>query len=139
MGQKAIPSILFIEDDMIERMKFDRTVKQLGFDNKIIEACNGEEALHILKEKDIVPNIIFLDLNMPRMSGLEFLKRLKSNDRLKFIPTIVLTTSNNHKDVLECFRIGIAGYILKPLKYEDYVDKIGKVLSYWNINQLITV
>lgn len=139
MGQKANPSILFIEDDMIERMKFERTVSKLGFENKIIEASNGEEALQILEEKDVVPNIIFLDLNMPRISGLEFLQKLKSDDRLKFIPTIVLTTSNNHKDVLECYRIGIAGYILKPLKYEDYVNKIDKVLSYWNINQLITV
>lgn len=139
MGQKTNPSILFIEDDMIERMKFERTVSKLGFENKIIEASNGEEALHILEEKDVVPNIIFLDLNMPRISGLEFLQKLKSDDRLKFIPTIVLTTSNNHKDVLECYRIGIAGYILKPLKYDDYVNKIDKVLSYWNINQLITV
>ncbi|KYG75128.1 transcriptional regulator [Roseivirga ehrenbergii] len=139
MAQKAMPSILFIEDDMIERMKFDRTVTKLGFTNKIIEASNGEEALHVLEEKDIVPNIIFLDLNMPRISGLEFLQKLKSDERLKFIPTIVLTTSNNHRDVLECYRMGIAGYILKPLKYDDYVDKIDKVLSYWNINQLITV
>lgn len=139
MGQKSTPSILFIEDDMIERMKFERTVSKLGFENKIIEASNGEEALHILEQKGAIPNIIFLDLNMPRISGLEFLQKLKSDERLRFIPTIVLTTSNNHKDLLECYRIGIAGYILKPLKFDDYVDKINKVLSYWNINQLITI
>ena len=74
---------------------------------------------------------------MPKINGLEFLRILKDDERLKYIPTIVLTTSNNRKDVLECYRIGIAGYILKPLKYEDYVSKIHKVLAYWSINELI--
>ncbi|MBN7817687.1 response regulator [Algoriphagus pacificus] len=139
MAKKAIPSILFIEDDMIERMKFDRTISKLKFENKIIEAHNGEDALRILEGNEEIPSIIFLDLNMPRISGLEFLQKLKNDERLKFIPTIVLTTSNNHKDLLECYRIGIAGYILKPLKYDEYVEKIEKVLSYWNINELISI
>ncbi|KYG82268.1 response regulator [Roseivirga echinicomitans] len=138
MTKKTSPSILFIEDDMIERMKFNRTVSKLDYENKIIEANNGEEALKILEGTDLLPQIILLDLNMPRISGIEFLKRLKDDDRLRYIPTIVLTTSNNQKDLLECYRIGIAGYILKPLKYDDYVDKIAKLLSYWEINQLIT-
>tara|TARA_R110001592_G_scaffold58704_3_gene177610 strand:- start:251 stop:670 length:420 start_codon:yes stop_codon:yes gene_type:complete len=138
MTQKTSPSILFIEDDMIERMKFNRTVSKLDYENKIIEANNGEEALKILESTDLLPQIILLDLNMPRISGIEFLKRLKNDDRLRYIPTIVLTTSNNQKDLLECYRIGIAGYILKPLKYDDYVNKIAKLLSYWEINQLIT-
>ena len=56
---------------------------------------------------------------------------------LRYIPTIVLTTSNNNKDVMECYKIGIAGYVLKPLKYEDYVKKIETLLSYWGINELI--
>ena len=76
---------------------------------------------------------------MPKISGLEFLKILKADDRLKYIPTIILTTSNNQRDLLECYKIGIAGYVLKPLKYEDYVSKIEKLLSYWSINELITV
>jgi len=62
---------------------------------------------------------------------------LKGDKRLRYMPTIILTTSNNKKDLLECFKIGIAGYILKPLKYEDYVAKIEKVLAYWSINELI--
>tara|TARA_A100000171_G_scaffold12752_2_gene10686 strand:+ start:13046 stop:13465 length:420 start_codon:yes stop_codon:yes gene_type:complete len=138
MTNKNPLSILFIEDDMIERMKFNRTVSKLGYENKIIEANNGEEALKILEGNSLLPHVILLDLNMPRISGIEFLRRLKGDDRLRYIPTIVLTTSNNHKDLLECYKIGIAGYILKPLKYDDYVDKIGKLLSYLEINQFIT-
>ena len=75
---------------------------------------------------------------MPKVNGFEFLNILKNDKRLKFIPTIILTTSSNEKDLIECYRIGIAGYILKPLKYENYVYKIDKLLSYWTVNQLIT-
>ncbi|MFI1743405.1 response regulator [Thalassobellus sediminis] len=129
-------NILLIEDDMIEIMKFNRTISSLKLNHKIIEANNGEEALVILEKKEELPDIILLDLNMPKIDGIEFLKILKADNALKFIPTIVLTTSNNQKDLLECYEIGIAGYVLKPLKYEDYVSKIEKLLAYWSINEL---
>ena len=128
--------ILLIEDDMIEVMKFNRTISSLKLNHKITEANNGEDALTILQNKDELPDIILLDLNMPKISGIEFLNILKKDDVLKYIPTIILTTSSNQKDLLECYRIGIAGYILKPLKYEDYITKIEKLLSYWSINEL---
>lgn len=131
-------NILLIEDDVIEVMKFNRVLKKLEFNHLIIEATNGEEALDILRKKEIVPDIIILDLNMPKLNGIEFLNILKADDALKFIPAIILTTSNNHKDVMECYKIGIAGYILKPLKYEEYVDRIAKLLTYWSINELIS-
>ena len=128
--------VLFIEDDMIESMKMQRAISKFQLKHKLIEAKNGEEALEILKGGDL-PDIIFLDLNMPRMSGIEFLTILKSDDRLKYLPTIILTTSENRVDLLECFKIGIAGYIIKPLKYEDYESKIKKVFDYWEISELI--
>ncbi len=131
-------NILLIEDDVIEVMKFYRVLKKLEFNHQIIEATNGEEALDILNKKEIVPDIIILDLNMPKLNGIEFLNILKTDDALKFIPAIILTTSNNHKDVMECYKIGIAGYILKPLKYEEYVDRIAKLLTYWSINEIIS-
>jgi CheY-like chemotaxis protein len=131
--------ILLIEDDMIEVMKLNRTISTLKLDHKITEANNGEEALSILEKKDNLPDIILLDLNMPKINGIEFLNILKKDDILRYIPTIILTTSNNQKDLLECYKIGITGYIIKPLKYEDYVSKIEKVLAYWSINELIVV
>ena len=129
--------ILLIEDDMIEVMKLNRTITSLQLHHQIIEANNGEDALKILEDKNNLPDLILLDLNMPKINGIEFLKILKGDTRLRYIPTIILTTSNNKKDLLECFEIGIAGYILKPLKYEDYVVKIEKSLAYWSINELI--
>lgn len=131
--------ILLIEDDMIETMKLNRTIASLKLNHKITEAKNGEEALRLLEQKDKLPDIILLDLNMPKINGIEFLGVLKNDERLKYIPTIVLTTSNNRRDLLECYKIGIAGYVLKPLKYEDYVSKIEILLSYWSSNELITM
>ena len=128
--------ILLIEDDMIEVMKLNRSISKLEMNHKIIEANNGEEALKLLSKKDNLPDIILLDLNMPKINGIEFLSILKSDDILKHIPTIILTTSNNQKDLIACYEIGIAGYVLKPLKYEEYVSKIENILAYWSINEL---
>jgi len=129
--------ILLIEDDAIEVMKLKRVISTLELNHTIIEANNGEVALEILKNKSKLPDIILLDLNMPKISGIEFLGILKKDEALKFLPTIILTTSNNQQDLLSCFKIGVAGYILKPLKYDDYVSKIENLLSYWSINELI--
>lgn len=129
--------ILFIEDDMIEGMKFNRVLNGLELNYKVIEAGNGEVALKVLRQKETLPNIILLDLNMPKLNGIEFLKILKEDEVLKQIPTIVFTTSNNRKDILECYKIGIAGYIIKPLKYEDYKEIVKKTLDYWSVNELV--
>jgi CheY-like chemotaxis protein len=129
-------AVLVIEDDQIERMKLKRATSLLEMNHNIIEAKNGEEALDLLEDKSNLPDIILLDLNMPRMNGIEFLRTLKEDEVLKYIPSIVLTTSTNPKDVLESYKIGIAGYIIKPLKYEDYVSLVEKTLEYWSINEL---
>lgn len=129
--------ILLIEDDTIEVMKLQRTLSKLQLKHNIVKANNGEEALDILRSGEKSPDIILLDLNMPRMSGIEFLEILKADDVLKYLPTIILTTSENRADLLKCYQIGIAGYVIKPLKYEDYESKLNKVLEYWDINQLV--
>jgi CheY-like chemotaxis protein len=130
-------NILFIEDDTIETMKLHRTVSKLPTEHNITEAKNGDEALNFLKSDADLPDVIFLDLNMPKMSGIEFLKILKADDVMRYLPTIILTTSENRADLLECYKIGVAGYILKPLKYEDYESKIRKVFDYWEVNELV--
>lgn len=128
--------ILLVEDNLIEVMKMKRTLSLLGLNHTLFEAKNGEVALTFLEEKSNLPDIILLDLNMPKINGIEFLKIIKANDDLKHIPTIILTTSSNQKDLLECYRTGMSGYVLKPLKFEDYVKKIETVLKYWSVNEL---
>lgn len=129
--------ILLIEDDTIEVMKFIKVIERIGKKHQIIKSNNGEEALETLNSGKQLPDIIILDLKMPKLNGIEFLSSLKGNDFYRHIPTIVLTTSNNTKDIMECYKIGIAGYLIKPLKYEDYVSRIEKLLEYWCENVLI--
>jgi len=129
--------ILLIEDDAIEIMKLERTLSKIEVKHTIIKASNGEEALDFLKSGHKLPDIILLDLNMPRMSGIEFLDILKDDVILQYLPTIILTTSENRADLLRCYQLGIAGYVIKPLKYEDYESRMKAVLEYWSINQLV--
>ncbi|NQX77996.1 response regulator [Gilvibacter sp.] len=129
--------ILLLEDDQIEIMKLQRAFKKLGATHKVIPVNNGEEALSYLNETSRLPDLIFLDLNMPRLNGLEFLAILKADDRMKFLPTVVLTTSSNEKDLFSCYEIGVAGYVLKPLQYQDYVDRLGALLTYWEHNEIV--
>lgn len=133
-----ILKILFIEDDTIELMKFNRVLDLFKCRHEVIECHNGFDAIQILTVKGIIPDIIILDLNMPKVNGIEFLTLIKNDERLKYIPAVILTTSSNPKDIYECYNIGIAGYIAKPLKYDDYVKKIQSLLEYWSVNELIT-
>lgn len=128
--------ILLVEDNLIEIMKMKRTISLLELKHTIHEAKNGDEALRYLKDTKKLPDLILLDLNMPKISGIEFLKIIKADNELLHIPTVILTTSSNRPDLIECYKNGMAGYVLKPLKYEDYVKKIEKVLSYWSVNEL---
>ena len=129
-------SLLLIDDDEIERMKFKRVCHKNGYPHTILEAKNGEMALDILKNKESLPNLILLDLNMPKMNGIEFLSALKLNESLKYIPIVIMSSSNNHKDVKECYKLGVAGYIIKPLHFEDYSNRIVSLVNYWNNNEL---
>lgn len=130
-------NILLIEDDQIEVMKFHRALDKLHASHVVETSSNGEEAMKKLKSGKVLPDILFLDLNMPKINGLDFLKALKSDAKLRYLPTIILTTSGNRKDVLASYEIGVAGYILKPLKYSEYLNKIEKTLAYWSENVLI--
>ncbi|WP_099098825.1 response regulator [Tenacibaculum agarivorans] len=129
-------NVLLIEDHFIEIMKFKKTVSFAEIQHSITEAKDGAEAFKILEDKSRMPDLILLDLNMPKMSGVEFLSILKNSEELRHIPTVILTTSDNQKDLEECYRLGISGYILKPLKYKDYATKIEAVLNYWSLNEL---
>ena len=130
-------NILLIDDDLIEVMKFKRVLSTLALNHKITVANNGEDALQILREKDYRNDIIVLDLDMPKLNGLELLSIIKSDAVLKLTPIIMLTNSESHKNIYQSYKKGINGYILKPLKYEDYVIRIKTLLDYWCCNEII--
>ena len=132
---KSKLKILLIEDDRIEVLKLKRSIPQEFEDYTLILANDGSEAFSTI-EKDL-PDMILLDLNMPDTNGIEFLSILKENPDLKHIPVVILTTSDSNKDIIECYKLGIAGYILKPLKYEDYEKKIQTIINYWSLNEFL--
>lgn len=131
-----VKRIMLIEDDDIDVMTVKRALKELNVENPLVVASNGEEALQMLKDEKNRPFIIILDLNMPRMNGLEFLKIVKSDENFKIIPTVILTTSKEEQDVFESYNLGVAGYILKPVDYSKFVDAFRTLNLYWNLCKL---
>jgi len=129
--------ILLAEDDHVDAMTVKRALKDLDVTNPLVHTKNGEEALgHLTGEGNRRPCIILLDLNMPRMSGIEFLKIIKDDDELKRIPVVVLTTSRDTEDKFEAFGLSIAGYIVKPADYKKFVEAIRTLNLYWTLSEL---
>jgi CheY-like chemotaxis protein len=129
-------SILLVEDDLVDVMSFQRALRDLKASNVLKVASNGEEALASLQSGKLLPGIIVLDINMPRMNGLDFLKVLKSDERLQSRPVIVLTTSEEKNDRLESFKLGAAGYMIKPVDYADFVEVVRTIQLYWSLSEM---
>jgi len=115
------PSILLVEDDELDIISVQRSLKKLEIEYELYSAYNGIEALKILRDPEIKlnPNVILLDLNMPRMNGIEFLKVLREDEKLKDLKVFIMTTSSEGNDRFEAEKLGISGYIIKPLNYND--------------------
>ena len=130
-------SILLVEDDIVDHMLVKRAFKELGITNTLKIITNGEVALDFLRDQGSEkPCIILLDLNMPKLSGLDFLKIIKSDEALKSIPVVVLTTSSEEQDKIQSFKLCVAGYMIKPAEYKNYIDKIRAWFSYWALSEL---
>ena len=129
--------ILLVEDDLIDAMMVKRALKDLKITNKLIHRENGEEALNYLKSNiGSKPCIVLLDLNMPRMSGIEFLEIVKKDAFLKSIPIIILSTSSEHQDLLDSYSHSVAGYMVKPVDYHKFVEMMKTISTYWSHSKL---
>ncbi|HUU19695.1 MAG TPA: response regulator [Sedimentisphaerales bacterium] len=129
--------ILLIEDDDVDVMTVERVLRELKIANQLISTNNGEQALEYLRTNgNKKPCVILLDLNMPKMNGTEFLKNLKTDDALKKIPVVVLTTSSQQQDVVESFKLGAAGYMVKSVDYGKFVETIRTINLYWTLSEL---
>lgn len=134
---RTLKPILLIEDDSVDAMTVKRAMRDLHITNDLVHAINGEDALQYLENPDKEkPFVILLDLNMPKMNGIEFLKAVKSKQNLKTIPVIVFTTSQEKQDIHESFQLGAAGYMTKPVDYSKFVDVLSTVMLYWNASEL---
>ena len=129
--------LLLIEDDEIDVLTFRRLLKELHIMNELYVACDGEEALNLLRTPErVTPCLIVLDLNMPRMTGVEFLRIVKADQKFRQIPVVILTTSKDERDKIESFNLGVAGYMVKPVDYHHFVEVIQTIDRYWTLSEL---
>ncbi len=133
----ACRSILLVEDDQVDVMTVKRALKEIHVTNPIVNQENGEEALQYLRNPDNAkPCIILLDLNMPIMNGIEFLQIVKQDTLLRRIPVVVLTTSEEQLDKVSSFDLGVAGYMAKPVDYQQFVEVMRTIDAYWTISEV---
>jgi CheY-like chemotaxis protein len=136
---RSAKPVLLVEDDAIDAMTVQRAFKDLKLANPLAHVTNGEEALdHLRQPENEPPCVILLDLNMPRMNGVEFMRVAKADPDLKRIPIVVLTTSTEDSDVVDSYRLSVAGYIVKPVDYKKFVEAIRTIDLYWTISELPT-
>lgn len=129
--------ILLVEDDDVDVMTVKRAFNDLKVTNRLVSTVNGEEALEYLRsQSNMKPSVILLDLNMPKMNGIEFLKTVKTDQALRKIPVVVLTTSGAEQDIAESFNLGVAGYMVKSVDYVKFVDIIRTIDMYWSLSEL---
>ena len=136
-------NILLIEDDEVDVMNVKRAFKKYKITNPLYVAGNGIEGLKMLRPQDReqpqVPEsrrLILLDLNMPKMNGLEFLQELRKDENLKRTPVIVLTTSDEDKDRIEAYNLNVAGYILKPVTFNNFAEVMVALNKYWTLCEM---
>jgi len=134
---KSKKPILLVEDDEVDVMNIQRAIRDIKVTNMVNTATNGEEALAFLRGKDVEkPCVILLDLNMPKMNGIEFLREVKNDKELKIIPVVILTTSKEEVDRTESFELGAAGYMIKPVDYQQFLEVIRTIDLYWTLSEL---
>lgn len=130
-------TLLIVDDDDIDAIALERALRKLRLLNTVHRARDGLEALNMLRANTIQsPYIILLDLNMPRMNGLEFLQILRTDPSLTHAVVFVLTTSKSDEDLVAAYREHVAGYVLKQHMDRDFLEVIGLIEHYWRLVEL---
>lgn len=136
MSEKPL-EILLVEDDAVDVMNVRRAFAKNKLTNPIHVAQNGLEALEILRQGNLQPrHLVLLDLNMPKMNGIEFLRELRADPALRTTSVVVLTTSNEERDRVEAYKLNVAGYLLKPVTFPSFVDLMATLNKYWTLVEL---
>jgi CheY-like chemotaxis protein len=135
--EKAL-NILLVEDDQVDVMNVKRAFERNRISNPLFVAGDGLEALRMLRDGTVPRSrrIILLDLNMPRMSGIECLREIRKDPELQYTPVVVLTTSNDERDKIEAYNLNVAGYLLKPVTFVNFVELMAALNKYWTLVEL---
>ncbi|PMB16736.1 two-component system response regulator [Fischerella thermalis CCMEE 5282] len=140
---ERVMNILLVEDDEVDIMNVKRAFKKVNIINPLYVATNGIKALATLRSSNgkppEVPNdrrLILLDLNMPKMGGIEFLQELRADPQLRPTPVVVMTTSNQNKDRVEAYNLNVAGYLLKPVTFNNFLELMTTLNKYWTLCEM---
>jgi two-component system, response regulator len=134
-----VPEILLVEDNPYDAELTMRALKKHNLANRVVQARDGVEALdflfaegsHSQRQVEDAPKVVLLDLKLPKVDGLEVLRRIKADDRTKTIPVVILTSSGEDSDLDECYALGANSYIIKPVEFESFVKAVSEMGFYW--------
>ncbi len=131
--------ILLVEDNPYDAELALRALHKRHLANRVVHVKDGKEALDFLfgtgpyagRDSSQHPKVMLLDLKLPKLDGLEVLRAVKSNDLTKHIPVVVLTSSNQQRDLVECYDLGVNGYVVKPLEFDNFSAAVAELGCYW--------
>lgn len=131
-------NILLVDDDEVDVMTVKRAFSRANIANKLYVATDGIEALSLLRSDGIpaARRLVLLDLNMPRMSGIEVLREIRADPALHAITVVVLTTSNEDRDRVEAYQLNVAGYLLKPVTFHAFAEVMSTLNKYWTLMEM---
>ena len=130
--------ILLVDDDEVDIMNVQRAFARNHITNPLHIAGDGPTGLRMLRDGTIASGrrLVLLDLNMPRMNGIEFLRELRADPALRHTSVVVLTTSNEERDKTDAYQLGVAGYLLKPVTFTSFVDMMATLNKYWTLVEM---
>jgi len=131
--------ILLIEDSLDDAEMTIRALKKIKLDNNVVHLENGQEALDFLFAKgkfetlrlSSQPKVILLDIKMPKVDGIEVLRRIKSDSKTRMIPVVIMTSSSEEKDLVTSYKLGVNSYVVKPVDFENFTKAVGALGLYW--------
>ena len=138
MNEDRALNILLVDDDEVDVMTVKRAFTKANITNRLFVASNGVEALEMLRTGSIPDKrrLVLLDLNMPKMNGLEFLREVRADPKLAGLTVVVLTTSNEDRDRVDAFQLNVAGYLLKPVTFHTFADVMATLNKYWTLMEM---
>lgn len=131
-------NILLVEDDEVDVMNVRRAFERNNVSNPLFVASNGLDGLEVLRgdKMPIERRLVLLDLNMPKMNGIEFLQALRADPELASTPVVVLTTSNDDQDKIDAYHLNVAGYLLKPVTFSNFCERMATLDKYWSLVEM---
>jgi len=131
MTEPEAVDILLVEDNPHDAELTQRALKKTDLSARVAIARDGAEALEYLLSNRPKPRVVFLDLKLPKIDGVEVLRRMRTDDRTRSIPVVVLTSSQEERDITECYKLGANSYVVKPVEFDKFYKSVGDLAIYW--------